>query len=145
MIAVLKRYTSLTHGIAFSCLVLLISCSGKRNDNGSTDVSDITILLNKAANQPASEAKISQVHYIDSAIQGRGLTISEKIKVYEFKAGIFTNQLNDYDRANAIADTMISLAESHGPEKYKTEYAIANYCKGDVLFNQKKYNEAYAH
>jgi two-component system sensor histidine kinase VicK len=145
MILAFKRHISLPFGIVLLCSALLASCSRKNNDNGSGDVTDIVLLLNKAANQPATEARISQVHYIDSAIREKDLTISEKIRVYEFKAGIFTNQLNDYDRANAIADTMINLVESHGPEKYKTEYAVANYCKGDVLFNQKKYNDAYTH
>lgn len=145
MVLFKQVYTTKAAGIFLLYFALLVSC-GKRNDGtGSTDVADITQILNIAANQPATKPKIYQVQYIDSAIEGRDLTISEKIKVYEFKAGIFTSQLNDYEKANAIADSMIALVEKNGPEKYKTEYAVANYAKGDVLFNQRKYNDAYAH
>ena len=45
------------------------------------------------------------------AIQQR---VSEQMLVYEYKAGIYTNQLQDYDKANAIADINFIRANSGG-------------------------------
>ncbi len=130
---------------ALFLILVLCSCSGRKDTQHSADVTEITRLLNKAADQPAGEDKIAQIHFIDSALGGKDLNISEKVKIYEFKAGVYTHQLQDYARATLIADSMISLVEGNGPEKYRTEYAVANYSKGDILFAEKKYNDAYTH
>ncbi len=51
------------------------------------------------------------------------------------------------DTANAVrfTDSMLNLIEQNGANKYKEEYAIANYSKGDYLLWQKKYSQAYTH
>ncbi|HEX6915541.1 MAG TPA: HAMP domain-containing sensor histidine kinase [Chitinophagaceae bacterium] len=129
--------------LLFVCLIL--SACNQRSDSAKQKETEIAELLNRAATQQASEAKIQQVRFIDSAIQGRKLSVEEQVKVMEFKAGIYADQLADYDHADRIADSMIALVESYNPDRYKTEYAIANYIKGDVLFYKKQYNEAYTH
>src|SRR5687767_9383936 len=89
----------------FSFLLLVCGCS-TNDKGGSADVGDITVLLNKAADQPATEAKTSQIRFIDSAIAGKQLTVSDRLKVYEFKAGIYTNQLQDHEKATIVTDSM---------------------------------------
>jgi signal transduction histidine kinase len=126
-------------------LLFLCGCSTNDDKGSSPGVGDISVLLNKAADQPATEAKTRQIHFIDSAIAGKQLTVSDRLKVYEFKAGIYTNQLGDHKKATIVTDSMIDLVEANGTERYKAEYALAHYNKGDILFNQKKYNEAYSH
>lgn len=124
--------------------VLLPSCGNQQEENAA-EVKDIQVLLSQASNQSAQEERIRQIHFIDSAIAGKKLSVSQQVQVMEYKAGIYTNQLGDYDKANAIADSMLALIETNGANKYQNEYAQAHYSKGDILFFQHKYNEAYNH
>ncbi len=123
-------------------IVLFTSCS----DDGKNEFNDndIQSLLNKASAQQASDDRIAQIYFLDSALDGKKLNIKEKVRVYAYKTDIYNNQLRQYDNANIYADSLLLLIEGLNQEKYKTEFALANYSKGDVLFNQKKYSDAYS-
>lgn len=125
-------------------LSLLFSCSRINNDSESKRLTDLRSLIDKAAATSVNGNKLAPVHYLDSALAGRKLTITEEIEVNGFKSDIYNNQLHDPATAMLFADSMLHLVENAGPGHYQTEYALANFNKGDILFNQKKYNEAYS-
>ena len=141
---VIKQYSFQTPAYLL-LLSFLASCTGGIKKNEASDIDDIRAFLNLAASRRASDESVGQIYYIDSALQGKRLSVPHQIRVYEFKAGIYTNQLNDPAKAGEIADSMIALVESNDIDKYQAEYALANFCKGDALFSLKKYNEAYTH
>ena len=126
-------------------LVLIFAFSSCTTDASQTDsgIKYIEILLEKAAAQKASDDRINQIYFIDSAIAGERLTIREQARVLAYKADIYNNQLRQYNKAEIFADSLFALVAGLDAEKYKTEQALAAYTKGDVLFNQKDYNKAY--
>lgn len=128
--------------LGLTLIILFISCSrdGNNNDSGIGDIED---LLNKAAAQQASDNRIAQVYFIDSALAGKTLSIKEQARVFAYKSDIYNNQLRQYDKAMIYADSLMLLVDNLDKEKYKTEYALANYSKGDILFNTKDYSKAY--
>jgi signal transduction histidine kinase len=125
-------------------LYMLSSCSRINNDN-KEKLTDLRALIDKAAATSVSGNKLAPVHYLDSALAGKSLTITEEIEVNGFKSDIYNNQLHEPEMAMLLADSMLRLVENAGPEHYQTEYALANFNKGDILFNLKKYNEAYSY
>jgi signal transduction histidine kinase len=125
-------------------IILLPSCSGEKQKPGS-DINDIQALLNKAAAQEASDDRIEQIYFLDSALSGKKLNIREQAKVFAYKVDIYNNQLHQYAKATIYADSLLALVEGLDQKKYKTEFALAHYSKGDILFNQKNYSEAYTY
>lgn len=131
--------------LAFILLPGLVESCTQRGQDTDAETREIRSLIRKASNIPAQQERIAQIRFLDSALSGKSLSVSEQMLVYEYKAGIYTNQLQDYARANAITDSMILLAEANDPEEHRGDYVKANFAKGDVLFNEGKYNEAYTH
>jgi two-component system, OmpR family, sensor histidine kinase VicK len=123
-------------------IMLFTSCSGEKSDNNS-GIGDIEELLDKAAAQQASDDRIAQIYFLDSALAGKTLTIKEQARVFAYKSDIYNNQLHQYGNAMIYADSLMLLVDNIDQEKYKTEHALANYSKGDVLFNTKDYSKAY--
>lgn len=128
--------------IGLIMVVLFTSCSTGSKETNS-DNSDIEELLDNAAAQQASDDRIAQIYFLDSALAGKKLKIQEQARVLAYKSDIYNNQLRQFDKAMIYADSLILLVNNTDPEKYKTEHALANYSKGDVLFNLKEYSKAY--
>lgn len=111
--------------------------------NSTEDITQIKKLIDRAAVLSVNGNYAAPIRYLDSALAGKKLGLPQKIEVYGFKGDVYNNQLHDYAKAMMYADSMLDLVKKAGPENYKTEYALANYNKGDVLFSLKQYNEAY--
>jgi signal transduction histidine kinase len=141
--APLRHDTRLLIAILAACI--LSSCSRNKIDSNSGRPDSIHFLIDKAAATSANGNTQAPLRYLDSALQGKKLTIEQKVVVYGFKSDIYNNQLHQYETAMLFADSMLRMIEKAGPSKYKTEYAIANYNKGDILFNEKNYNDAYSY
>jgi signal transduction histidine kinase len=131
--------------ISFILIGILSSCSRNKSDTSINNLDSIHILVDKAAATSANGNPIAPIRFLDSALQGKTIGLPGKMIVYGFKSDIYNNQLHQYDIAMLYADSMLRMVEAAGVSRYKTEYALANYNKGDILFNQKDYNEAYSY
>jgi signal transduction histidine kinase len=125
--------------------ILLLSSCKNNSDSNINDTDSIGLLVDKAAATSANGNFAAPIRYLDSALQGKTIGLKDKITVYGFKSDIYNNQLHQYETAMLYADSMLNMVEKAGVTRYKTEYALANYNKGDILFNQKNYNEAYSY
>jgi signal transduction histidine kinase/tetratricopeptide (TPR) repeat protein len=105
----------------------------------------VRMLVDKAAARSDNGDAIAPIRFLDSALQGKSMHVPEKMIVYGFKSDIYNNRLQQYNMAMLYADSMLQMVEKEGTSRYKTEYTLANYNKGDILFNQKNYNEAYSY
>jgi signal transduction histidine kinase len=130
---------SITVLVSLPLLLVLFSCQKRDKE----DLSSIKTIIDKAAVNSVNGNYALPLIYLDSALAGKRLSLREKIEVLGFIGDVYNNQLHNYEKANLYADSMLKLVEAAGPEKFKREYALSNYNKGDVLFNLKQYNEAY--
>jgi signal transduction histidine kinase len=71
--------------------------------------------------------------------------VGDRYWKYSFKCDYYSKeQIRDYYKALLCADSMLSVIQKAGLEnKYKMEYADANFSKGDILFKLGKYVEAH--
>ncbi len=140
----IKTY-SLSFYVGLSLLLaFLISCTNKDN-NGIKGEVDVQQILHEASLRSAKGDFKSALNFVDSSLSGKDLSFKEKVDVLTYKCEVIDNQLHDHAAASVFADSVLRLIEKAGIDRYKTEYALANYGKGDILFNEKKYDEAYAY
>jgi len=131
---------------AFTLLLLLLLFSCKRNkEDVASEVNYIPRLIEKAWLTSVNGNCVGPINFLDSALEGRDLSVTEKIQVMSYKAAILNSQLQDYDNATRLVDSLLAMIETAGINSYKTDYALANYSKGDILFNQKLYDQAYTY
>ncbi len=124
-------------------IVLLSHCSADDTNTGNKgDFTGLTQLFDEASEKTESGNIKGGLEFIDSSLSDKKLNVLERFKVLDYKNGICF-QGKDTANAMVFADSMLSLIEKNDKEKYNEEYALANYSKGDVLFLEKKYNEAY--
>lgn len=72
------------------------------------------------------------------------LTLKEKFDYYNLKYNYVYHRLHDRRRAMLYADSMLGLFDDAGKKvKYTTQYGQAHFFKGDVLFDDNRYSEAY--
>ncbi len=65
---------------------------------------------------------------------------------YYFLSSCYLWYIKDYSKALQYTDTLIGIIEPYADDKdYNLCYARACICKGDVLFKQKHFNEAYSY
>lgn len=62
---------------------------------------------------------------------------------YDFMRYAYMYHSKDLSKAGKYVDSMISIIEGLPKSKYTREYALAHLYKGDLLFEEKKYIEAY--
>ncbi len=129
--------------ILSTTVICLLGCKG--NGKNKKPGSSIQQLINEASLRSVGGNLIAPITFLDSALEGKELELLERIKVLSYKSEVLNNQLHEYSTATKLADSMLVLLEDAGTNRYKTEYAVANYNKGDILFNQKQYNEAYTY
>ncbi|MCW3108040.1 MAG: walK 3 [Segetibacter sp.] len=143
-----KPYLGLKfHVLLFPLSIILIltitGCSKNKVNSGSEgDFIELNKLFELASKKADSGNIRGGMQFIDSAVATKKLNVRERFKVLAYKSSVYF-YFKDSANTMIYADSMLSLIEKNGKEKYNEEYALANYSKGDVLFFEKKYDEAY--
>ncbi len=85
------------------------------------------------------------IHYLDSATaQYKIFSLQQKFDNYEIHYNYFYHIKNNKDKAMLYADSMLTLVNPGKRQlKYPAEYGKASFYKGDLLFDEEKYSEAY--
>jgi len=113
-----------------------------------------TLLSSKAFNKVLDSAnrmsdngqKKLALRYLDSAYQhSKNLDLLQTYSYYRFHYDYFYYNKPDKNKAMLYVDSMLNLFDTPDKrQKYTTEYGQSYFYKGDILFDQNRYNEAYA-
>ena len=127
-------------------LFLLFSCNSNNNAIPKTgNLFFVDSLINQTQ-KFGPESAAQAIAYIDSALAGKSLTLEQKVAIYGHKSMVYREFLNNNAKAELYADSALYLAGGDGArEKYPAQYELASYAKGDLLFKEGKYNEAYTY
>src|ERR1700744_1390158 len=123
-------------------MLFIVSCAGTTNrdiENRYNKILDTTNRIFDGGNPSKA------IHYLDSATsQYKFLSLRQKFDNYEIHFNYFYHIRNNKDKAMLYADSMLNLTGTRNEQlKYPAEYGRASFCKGDVLFDEAKYSEAY--
>ncbi len=85
------------------------------------------------------------IYYLDlSFTRIHNPTINDRFRFYGFHYAYCQKTKGDYNKAFLYADSMMMLAQkSVTKEQYVSNFAEANYAKGDTYFSREQYNDAY--
>jgi two-component system sensor histidine kinase VicK len=85
------------------------------------------------------------IYYLDSAfIHIKKPSLNDKFRFYGFHYVYQQKTKFDSKKALSYADSMLSIAQkSISKQQYVSNFAEANYAKGDAYFNLNQYNDAY--
>ncbi|WP_215240390.1 tetratricopeptide repeat-containing sensor histidine kinase [Dyadobacter helix] len=85
------------------------------------------------------------IAYFDSAYQAiRHPGVGDRIRKYDFIGHSYYRKMGEYSNANKSLDTLLDILSTGDlRNEYIREYSAALFHKGDVLFDLKRYNEAY--
>ncbi len=123
---------------------IFAGCSKKDSDPG--DYSDA---FQKVFNQTSHYFDFNQpaqgIYYLDSAFAHINKpTVNDKFRFYAFHYVYAQKVKLNYKKALALADSMLVTAQkSTGKQQYVSNFAEANYAKGDSYFSLNQYNDAY--
>ncbi|HEY4197695.1 MAG TPA: tetratricopeptide repeat-containing sensor histidine kinase [Mucilaginibacter sp.] len=123
---------------------ILLGCNKKGNDPG--DYSDA---FQKVFNQTSHYFDFGQpaqaIYYLDSAYAHiEKPTINDRFRYYSFHYVYAQKAKNNYKKALVYADSMLVTAQhSVSKQQYVSNFAEANYAKGDTYFSLNQYNDAY--
>lgn len=126
------------------CFVIFI-CSCNRPANSFLSSSAFNKVLDTVNNMNDGGKKEQALHYLDSAYRhSRNLSLLQTYSYYRFNYNYFYSAKGDKNTALLYADSMLNLFNTPDKRlKYTTEYGQVFFYKGDVLFDQNRYNEAY--
>jgi len=90
-------------------------------------------------------AQKKAIQYLDLAtIKFKHPGISQKYYYYQYHYNYYYHEINNKEKALLYADDMLNLFDSHDKQlKYAPLYGQSNFFKGDVLFDENKFAEAY--
>jgi signal transduction histidine kinase len=88
---------------------------------------------------------LKALYYLDSATtQYKFLTLVQKFDRYEIHSNYFYHTKNDKKSTMLYADSMLHLFTNKDKQlQYPAEYGRACFLKGDLLFDEEKYTDAY--
>ena len=131
---------------AASSLFVLFSCNTNNNVTPKTgNLFFVDSLINQTQ-KFGPESAAQAIAFIDSSLAGKSLTLEQKVAIYGHKSMVYREFLNNNARAELYADSALHLAGSdEAREKYPAQYELASYAKGDALFKEGKYSEAYTY
>lgn len=129
------------HMALFAILLLVSSCIHTANqdkDAAYNKVLDTANRIYDGGNPPKA------IHYLDSAnTQYKFLSVLQKFNNYEIHYNYFYHIRNDKNKAMLYADSMLDVASVKNEQKYPAEFGRACFCKGDLLFDEGKFSDAY--
>ncbi|MBX9887289.1 MAG: tetratricopeptide repeat protein [Flavobacteriaceae bacterium] len=109
------------------------------NEVGKTEIDKSFIFkYNKA-----EDYALNHLYKIDSVVANSNLTLSSKVKIYDYKKYFYEVNIKDYQTAHRYADSAFVLVRDQDPKKHKDDFAMAYLGKGDVYYSQNKFNEAF--
>jgi signal transduction histidine kinase len=125
-------------------LFVLFSCNTDKNAPPNTgNLLFVDSLISKTQKFGPENAR-QTIEFIDSALIGKKLTFEQKVAIYGHKSMVYSTFLNDNVKAELYADSALYLAGSdEARETHPAQYELANYAKGDALFNEGRYSDAY--
>jgi len=131
---------------AIISLFVLFSCNTNNNaippKGNNFSVDSLISQTQKFGPESAAQA----IAFIDSVLAGKNLTLEQKVTIYGHKSMVYREFLNNNAKAELYADSTLYLAGSdEAREKYPAQYELASYAKGDALFKEGKYSEAYTY
>ncbi|SEP07395.1 HAMP domain-containing sensor histidine kinase [Mucilaginibacter sp. OK283] len=130
--------------LLFICFVIIIfSCN--RAANSFLSSAAFNKVLDSVSNMNDGGKKEEAIHYLDSAYRhSKNLNLLQTYSYYRFNYNYFYSVKADKNTSLLYADSMLSLFNTPDKKsKYATEYGQSYFYKGDVLFDQNRYNEAY--
>jgi signal transduction histidine kinase len=127
-------------------LFVLFSCNTNNNVIPKTGNTFFVDSLINQTQKFGPESAAQAIAFIDSALAGKNLTLEQKVTIYGHKSMVYREFLNNNAKAELYADSTLYLAGSdQAREKYPAQYELASYAKGDALFKEGKYSEAYTY
>ncbi|MDO3643018.1 HAMP domain-containing sensor histidine kinase [Mucilaginibacter sp. L3T2-6] len=127
------------------CLAISALISSCRHEAEPSEKTEFQHVLDSASAMYDAGDKKKAITLIDSVFQRyNSLTLIEKFGYYNLKYNYTYHILHDRDRAMLYADNMLNLFDDAKKKlKHPTEYGQAHFYKGDLLFDDNRYNEAY--
>jgi len=137
------RIETLTKLFLFCFIILNYSCKGPENSFLSS--ATFNKVLDTVAHMNDVGKKEQAIRYLESAHRhSRNLNLLQTYSYYRFKYNYLYTVKGDNNTALLYADSMLNLFNTPDKRlKYTTEYGQSFFYKGDVLFDQNRYNEAY--
>ncbi|MGY4536400.1 two-component system sensor histidine kinase VicK [Mucilaginibacter sp. UYNi724] len=140
------RYASILtrHAWLYILLLILISCSQKKVDDG--EYSDEFIPIFNRVNKLYDTGKVDQgVKYLDSAYKTLTYpTLNDRFRYYSYLFIYHKKVKHQYQQGLLYADSMLQIAKlSETKKQYAANFAEANFAKGDAYFELKQFNDAY--
>jgi len=130
----------------FACLLLTI-CSCQQQPKGFLSSSAYNKAVDTATTMYDNGHHKAAVDYLDSAFHhSNNLGFKQVYNYYFFIYNYAAHVKNDRKMALLYADSMLNTFDT--PEKklkFTSEYGQAHLSKGDVLFDERRYNEAYSY
>ncbi len=128
-----------------TCTLTLIftACNKPANISGSNNQYNAVL---DTANHLFDAGKYQKaVKYINSRTPAyKSLDLSQKFEYYSFNCNYYFHIKKDNSRAMLYADSILNLFDTAEKKlKYVSRYGQAFFFKGDVLFEENRYNEAY--
>lgn len=106
---------------------------------GKTDIDPSLIIKHNKSREYAP----NHLHKLDSVVSNANLTLSSRVKIYDYKKYFYEVIVKDYETAHRYSDSALVLVQDQDLKKYKDDYAMAYLGKGDVYYSQNKFNEAF--
>ena len=130
--------------LPFLVAPLLFSCSSKKEfheDNGNY----VDLMAEKASRMLDSGQFGRALVFFDSSFHTlKNPGVKDKIQKYSFLGKNYYNKKQEYDTALVMLDSILyELSNDDLKTLYTVDYADVYFFKGDILFKQKKFNEAY--
>lgn len=126
----------------FAIILFAFSCADTTNQDNERKYDKVLDTVGRMIDD-GNQAKA--MHFLDSATnEYKFLTLVQKFNGYEIHYNYFNATRSDKKRAMLYADSMLNLLNTRDAQlKYATEYGKACFYKGDRLFDEEKYTDAY--
>ncbi|MDB5285330.1 MAG: hypothetical protein JWR05_279 [Mucilaginibacter sp.] len=132
------------HFWLYSFLIIIVSCSPKKNDTGK--YSNEYLNIQKQADQIWAKINIdSSLKYINRAFHNLpNPTINDRFHFYAFNYVAYQKVKYNYNKSLTYADSMLSTAnKSVSTKQYSMNFAEASFARGDAYFELKQFTDAY--
>lgn len=128
--------------VFFAVMLLNFSCTDTTNLDNEKKYNKVLDTVERMLDG-GNPAKA--IHFLDSATnEYKFLSLVQKFNGYEIHYNYFDHVKNDRNHAMLYADSMLRLMGTRTLQlKHSTEYGKACFYKGDLLFDEGKYADAY--